>query len=482
MGLSAAASGLAADLAQIDTASNNLTNIATPGYAAEVVNLSPETGVGPLGVGQGVVVSSVGQLTDAVFAAANVAALGVQAGATQTNQVMSSLESVFPEPSTTGIASQLSTLWSALSTLASSVNQPGSQQAAVGAAQSVAASLNASSAQLSQLSSSLQGQIGTGASDGGTLAQANSLLAQVAQLNVGVAAGTASGQDVNALIDQRNAAVNQLASLLGVSTSAGAHGTLAVYADGVQLVSGNVAQVLSTTGSAATASLNVVTGNGVSVQARGQIGATLAAVNVTLPQYQSQLNAVADSLASSLNTLQANGLNADGYPGSAIAGTWSGPVLPPIFVDAGSSTTFTPSTAGAGSAATITVSPALLASPSLIATAAAPSATNTNVIGTPTLDGTNAQAMAALATASGGPDALYRTLIGGLGTEAANASTNEASASALATTAANNLSSISGVNQNNQEVAILAAQNAFQASSKVISAITTVFQSLLAAV
>lgn len=482
MGLSAAASGLAADLAQIDTASNNLTNIATPGYAAEVVNLSPESGVGPLGVGQGVVVSSVGQLTDAVFVAANVVAQGVQAGATQTNQVMNSLESVFPEPSTSGIAAQLSTLWSTMSTLASSVNQPGSQQAVVGAAQSVATTLNSSAAQLSQLSASLQGQIGTGTSDGGTLAQANSLLAQVAQLNVGVAAGTASGQDVNALIDQRSAAVNKLAGLLGVNTAAGEHGTLSVYANGVQLVAGNVAQVLSTTGSASTANLDVVTGNGVSVHAQGQIGATLAAVNVTIAQYQGDLNTVADSLASSLNTLQANGLNSSGYPGSAIAGTWTGPVLPPIFVDAGSSTSFTPSTAGAGSAATIAVSPALLATPSLIATAAAPSASNTNVIGTPTLDGTNAQAMAAVASASNGPDALYRTLIGSLGTEAANASTNAASASALATTAANNLSSISGVNQNSQEVTILAAQNAFQATSKVISAISTVFQSLLAAV
>ena len=39
MGLSIAASGLAADTAELDTASNNLSNIDTPGYAAEQVNL-----------------------------------------------------------------------------------------------------------------------------------------------------------------------------------------------------------------------------------------------------------------------------------------------------------------------------------------------------------------------------------------------------------------------------------------------------------
>jgi flagellar basal body rod protein FlgG len=45
MGLSIAASGLAADTAELDTASNNLSNINTPGYAAEHVNLSPEGAV-----------------------------------------------------------------------------------------------------------------------------------------------------------------------------------------------------------------------------------------------------------------------------------------------------------------------------------------------------------------------------------------------------------------------------------------------------
>ena len=38
------------------------------------------------------------------------------------------------------------------------------------------------------------------------------------------------------------------------------------------------------------------------------------------------------------------------------------------------------------------------------------------------------------------------------------------------------------MNENNEEVDVLAAQNAFQASSQVVSAITSCFQSLLEAV
>ncbi|HUX03517.1 MAG TPA: flagellar hook-associated protein FlgK [Acidimicrobiales bacterium] len=481
MGLSIAASGLAADSAEIATASNNISNIATPGYAAEKVNLSPLAGAGLLGVGQGVVISSIGQLSDAVYGAANIAAEGVQGAATQTAQVMNSIESIFPEPSTTGIAAQLSTLWSSLSTLASTTNQAGSQQAVVGAATAVATTINTSFNQLSQLSTSLQGQVGSGANDGGVLAQTNALLGQVAQLNVGVVAGTSGGQNVNALIDKRTAAVNQLANLLGVSTAQGEHGSLSVYLNGVQLVGDGVAQTLSATGAAATASLDVVTANGVVVHPKGLIGANLAAVDTTIPSYESQLNKVADSLAASLNTAQANGMNVSGYPGQAIAGAWAGPILPNIFVDAGS-TSYTTSSGTFNAAATIAVSPALLADPSLIATASAPGPTNANVIGTPTLDGTNAQVMAALASSATGPDTNFRTMIGTLGTEAANAVATSSTATHMATAAANNLSTISGVDQNAQEMTILAAQNAFQATAKVVSAITVSFQSLLGAV
>jgi flagellar hook-associated protein 1 FlgK len=478
-GLSIAASGLIADTAELDTASNNLANINTAGYAREVVNLSPEDAAGPLGVGRGVTIGSVSELSDAVYQAANVAAEGVKGAANQANEVMTAIESIFPEPNTDGLATQLSTFWSDLSSLASNPGQAGAEQTVATDAQQLAYTLNNSTTQLSQLSSTLQNGIGTGASDGGTLAQANALLQQVAQLNRGIVAGDAGGQNVNSLTDERRAAVDQLAGLLGVSTTTEADGALDVLSGGVQLVSGTVALTLTTTGSASGANLAVTTSTGVALAPEGSVGASLAAINTTIPGYQTQLSNVANALANSMNTLQAGGMDSAGDPGSAIAGGFPGTVLPNIFVDGGSTTTYT---AGATAAASIAVSAAYAANPALIATASAPGPGNSNVIGTATNDSTNAQAMAALAGSSSGPDAVYRSFIGTLGTDASNAAATATSATNLATTASNNLETISGVNQNEEEVDILSAQNAFQAASQAINAINQSFQSLLQAV
>ena len=380
MGLSIAATGLNADMAELNTASNNLANINTPGYVTEQVNLSAYGAAGPSGVGQGVEVGSVSRLINQVYQIANISALGAQGGATSTNQIYGSLENIFPEPNSNGLASQLSALWSNISTLATNPNQAGAQQSVVGSAQAVANTLNQSYSQLTSLAASLQSQIGSGGTDGGELAQANSLLSQVAKLNQGIVVGASGGNNVNALLDQSNAAVNQLASLMGIRAINEPNGTVSVYMNSIQVVFGNTAQQLVTTGSANTGNIGVATNGGVAVTPSGQIGSQIAAINNTIPEYQQQLNSVADVLAAGLNSSQSNGMAANGDPGSAIAGGYVGTILPNIFVDNGSSTTYTPSSSTVASASTISISPALLADSSLLATAAAPSAANSNVV------------------------------------------------------------------------------------------------------
>jgi flagellar hook-associated protein 1 FlgK len=149
-------------------------------------------------------------------------------------------------------------------------------------------------------------------------------------------------------------------------------------------------------------------------------------------------------------------------------------LLPSIFVNNASSTTYTP---GAGSAQSIAVNAALLANPSLIATAS-----GTSTAGTATIDPTTAQAMAAVGQASGGPDDLYQSLIGLVGSQTAAANNNQTSAQALSDSTTAQLSSVEGVDTNQETVNMLSAQQAYQATAAVINSTTTALEALLAAV
>jgi len=476
--LNIAASGIEADQAELDTAANNLSNVSTPGYAEEVVNLSNMTPSTTSGVGEGVAVQSVTEDGSSLYDQLNLVSQGQLGSANEAASIQNLTQNAFPEPSTTGLQSQLSQLWTGLSTLATQPSSTAAQQSVVQDASEVSQRLNSTYSQLSdvaqQLSNDFQGQ---GTTSGGYVGQANQLINQIATLNGNIVAGQNGGRDVNSLVDQRRQAVDQLGTLLGVRTTTEPDGTLTVMSGGIQLVSSTNAVDLQATGSASSGDLGLETTNGNVLPAGGQIGALLTGVSTTIPTYQSQLSSVADSLAQSLNTLQSNGVSPTGIPGatsSAGAPPYAGAFLPSIFVNNASPTTYTP---GSGSAQSIAVNPTLLANPSLLATASG-SATP----GSATIDPTTAQAMAAVGQAFGGPDDLYQALVGLVGSQTSEANNNQTSAQALSDSTAAQLSSVDGVDTNQETVNMLSAQQAYQATAAVINSTTTALEALLAAV
>ena len=476
--LQIAASGIEADEAELDTSAQNLSNVSTPGYAQEVVNLANTTPAATTGVGQGVSVQSVTENTSSLFDQLNLVSQGQLGFANEAASLQNLAQNAFPEPSTSGLSSQMSQLWTDLSTLATQPSSAAAQQTVVSDANQVSQTLNSTYSQLSdvaqQLSNDFEGQ---GTTSGGYLSQANQLLNQVATLNGDIVAGQNGGSNVNSLVDQRRQAVDQLGTLLGVRTTTEADGSMTVLSGGIQLVNDTTAVALQATGAASSADLAVETSAGNVLSAGGQIGALLTGVNSTIPQYQSQLSSVADSLATNLNTLQANGVSASGIPGaasSAAAPPYAGEVLPSIFVNNSSATTYT---AGAGSAGSISVNPTLLENPSLLATAS-----GTQTAGVASIDPTTAQAMAALGQASGGPDDLYGTLVSLVGSQTSAANNDQTYAQSLSDSTTAQVSSVEGVDTNQETVNLLSAQQAYQAVAAVINSTTTALQALLEAV
>ncbi len=472
-GLSIAASSIAAATTEIDVTSENIANAQNPSYVAEQAQLSALPGGGPNGTGDGVAVTSIGQLNNALLSANNLQAQGALASLSASQQVLTGIQNVFPlgqssaasassgtTSSNTSISGQLANFWSSWDGIAQDPSSPAPRTQVIDQAQGLVTSLNEAATQLNQLLGD------TSTSLGNQVAQVNSLLGQAASLNTQIVATKGSGGSPNQLVDQLNQVTSKLASFAGVNVQMQQNGSAQISIGGVALVQANEAEQLhSTTG--ASGQTAIVTANGgvtVPVQS-GSIAGLLSGINTQIPGYLGQLNDVANALAGTVNNQLAAGYTASGVSGATL----------PLFTANGATTTPTSSV----TAATITVNPTFTGAngASSIAAASAPPAASTQ-----TFDASNAQAMAELSTSTTGPDVAYQQLVENIGSDTQNVNTQVSAQTSVANQAQQALQSATGVNTNTELTNLMQFQASYQASAKLVSIIATTMQSLLAAV
>jgi flagellar hook-associated protein 1 FlgK len=448
-----ALSGMNAAQEELDVTGNNISNASTPGYVRERVDLAALAPPTPTllmrsnGAGQGVNILGVSRLDDSYLDAQDLTAAGNAAQAAQTQSVLSQAQAAFNEPGTSGISSQLASFWSQWDAVANNPNDPAARSTLVATAQGLATTFNQTSAQLSQVRAD--------ASSGATsdVAEVNRDAVQIASLNSEIVAASAGGGNAAGLADQRDTIVNTLAQLVGATTRAGANGSIDVLVGSEMLVNGVTSSAMTLTQTPATGQLSLTWGDGSAVAAGGQVGALTRAVDTTLPGYQAQLDAAALSLEHTVNTQQAAGV------------TWTG-LGTPTQASAPGQALFT-GTGAANLALASGVTGASLAAGSPTAGPA---------------DGTNAQAMAELGSSTTGPDALYRALVGQVGTDVASATTQSSAAAAVQSQADAQRQSAEGVNLDEELANMTQFQNAYSASAHFLNTVNTTIQDLLAAV
>ncbi|HET6964767.1 MAG TPA: flagellar hook-associated protein FlgK [Acidimicrobiales bacterium] len=438
VGLYTALSGIDAETTAMDATSNNVANANTAGYVREQAQFATV----PNG---GVLVAGIQQVTSQLQQANALSATSSSAASSAYKSLLSTAQSAFPEPGVDGLQSQLSSFWSSWDDVANNPSQLASRTQVVNFATNLASGLNQAAANLSQIQQSSAAQVSS------VTAEVNNVLSQIAALNKSAVAAGSNGAG-NGLVDQRNALLNSLAGDIGITVRPQSDGSVNVYAGGLILVQGATADSLSVSSSAGTVSvISAHTGTTVPIT-QGTVGGLLQGINQSIPAYQARLDQVAAALATTVNTQLAAGQTAGGASG------------PPLFVSTGG---------GAVTAASISVNPAVTADPTLLAAAAA---------GAGPLDGSNAQALAELASSPTGPDQSYRIMIGDLGSDV-QAATSLASTQAVFSqqaTAANQ--AVSGVNTDEEMVNMLRYQHGYEAAAKVITTLSRTLDSLLAAV
>ena len=319
-------SGLNAAQVALSTVSNNIANASTSGYSEESV-LQAESVTqsnGRYTIGGGVDVVSVQRAYSQYLTTALWSSNSNLQSATTASDLTGNLNSLLSGSG--NLQTALDNFYSSFSSVASSTNSSSVREAALGDASSLTSVFNTLGQQLTQQSTEVNQQV----SD--TVTSINSLSSQIATLNGQIAQAGTNGNP-NALLDQRDNLVQQLAGLTGVTATTNSNGALSVYTSaGQTLVSGTQSYALSAGGNQYDpTSTDVFDSAGDDITSQltgGTLGALLSYRSTVLEPAQNALGQSAIALASSVNGQQAQGLNLNGQQGQAIFSVGSPTVLP----------------------------------------------------------------------------------------------------------------------------------------------------------
>ena len=204
------------------------------------------------------------------------------------------------------ISSLMTALATSLSALASGADATSKAQLVTDAS-ALADGIRSLSGEVQDLRTQANTQIET------TVGTINQSLKSLASLNDQIATTTAQGGDTTNLEDQRDAALNTLSGLMGVSSYVTSDNQLRVYTTGGDALLGTTAATLgysasSTLGAGATypGAIAGITLNGKDIttsQTTGELGALVTLRDQTLPAEQDKLDALASTLVSQVNAV-----------------------------------------------------------------------------------------------------------------------------------------------------------------------------------
>ncbi|MGY4472782.1 flagellar hook-associated protein FlgK [Bradyrhizobium sp. USDA 3364] len=329
---SIAFSGLSATQVQISIASANISNADTRGYTEKTANQSSSV---TAGVGTGVTITGITSAVDKLLLKSLVGVDSDLGAADTNNNYLTELQQLYgstssSDSSTTGtsLANTIAAFESALSSLASTPSSASLQANAVSALNAVTAQLQQTSSGIQKLRADADQDIASSVSD------INTDLQQISDLNKQIKQEAAAGQQTADLEDQRNSALQDLASQMNVSYFTNSSGDLQVYTgSGQALVDSTVHPLSYTAASSVTASTTYVAGsatsgfsgitvNGVDITSQissGKVSALITLRDQTLPAAQSQLDELAQQLTASVNVVSNQGTSLP--PPASLTGT-----------------------------------------------------------------------------------------------------------------------------------------------------------------
>lgn len=319
--LGASIAGLKATQSGLSLVASNVANAATPGYVRKSVDQSANTG-NETGIGVNVtaIKRELDQYVQKQLRAENSGANYADARA----QLYQRLQQIYGQPgASNSLEGVFNSFTSTLQGLSTSPDDPAARGAVVGAAQLLAQQLNSTSDSIQQL----RGDAELGIAD--AVAKANDALNTIAKLNTQLADYPTIDTAAATMLDQRDAAIDQLSQLMDIHLVTSDNNQVTVFTNsGIQLAGklpaqiafdaqGTMSAAALWTPNPATRTVGTLTlvspygGTVDMVQSNairsGQIAGLLQMRDHDLVQAQNQLDGLASAMASALSDKTING-------------------------------------------------------------------------------------------------------------------------------------------------------------------------------
>ncbi len=298
--LRAAARDLATHQAAVDTSGHNLANVNTPGYTRERPDLVPVMDRG------GVDIRTVTRMRDRFLDFSLLTEQGTLGKYQAQDSFLDRLQGVFNDPPGEGISAQLNELLQSFQDLSVTPMDEGIRATVKDTGNRLPQTLQLMHGRILQVRDDVTTQITQRVSD------ANGLIQQIADLNRQIG-GAQPAQPPNDLLDRRDAAVEQLGGIIGVSAVDQPDGMvqLTLLGTGIQLVDGIRSSSLNVTYNPGTDTMDLTaTGSPVVTPRSGELSGLLDARNSptgAVKQALSDLDTFARNLALQVNRLHTNG-------------------------------------------------------------------------------------------------------------------------------------------------------------------------------
>ena len=263
--LNAGTNGMSAAQAAMQTTSNNISNANTEGYSRQRVNLvtnNPYTlsGVGQLGTG--VRMESVTRVVDDYLVKQTFTENASLEKFTQKADVLGELESVFNEPSETGLNNKLTEFYESWKYLGNNPELTTSKTMVSQQAQTLTDTVSHMGAQLDTL------QEGTVQAISKKVLDFNTKVEQLESINTQIFSVITKGEMPNTLLDQRDQLVGELSGITSLEVKTDAYQRTFISIEGEEILGANKRQVLSV-------AIGAASGDGTRISTNGSTSKTV---------------------------------------------------------------------------------------------------------------------------------------------------------------------------------------------------------------